>query len=911
MADQSAQDELGLAKRRVGSVLCGRWPLERLIGMGGMAAVYASRDSDGNRVAIKLLHGNYSANQALRQRFVREAQLTQAVEHPGRVAIYEEGQSEEGDPYFVMELLRGRTLSKHWKDNNSILPPEQALEIADLVLDLLSACHAAGIVHRDLKPANIFITTEGVVKVLDFGVARKREVGVDPTMVGTALGTPAYMAPEQALGSADRIDARTDLFAVGAVLHTMISGKRLHDGRSNEEAFVLAATRPAPSVAKVAPDIIPELVQLIDRALQWDPRNRFQSAEEMRAAIAEVQRVLEGGVAVQSAPQKQHGQAQLLALLSESVETPEADVQLSPAEEALVVELQEIFRRVERGLNAARQYTWDHKVTLGHMQAIHQVMSEYLARVPGPLHFEVKPHSFAMKSAVLWEPLHPFDEIPYNLFASGFRSFDITAGVSIDEVISLLDLMRRDPLRDFSPEDDLATAFWERQLEHVSYQVVSSFLTIGSSEEADRELDDLVETGKGVVEGSGNRKPGLGELELEPASLEERAAVIAARQSALRAVRSAGAATLDEPTRALIAAALDMPEAEWETRYVKVLAHAAVDAMAYEQTELVCAPLRSGLVEAAASQAIAPALRRTLAVVEAVTLRAGPAASAELTRALVDAETLGVVLKELARPIPEAERASAERSAPLLAQLLDETGPEHFSSVLAALARADVEPIRDALLRFLERHGAGRELEIAAILGEADLAKGRAVLGLLHALGTEAAARALTAAESSVHPEIRVEAVAMRAQTSTEGLRDELARLLSSRDQFVRMAVLGTMARYKVKEAGPLLVQMATDDAFHKLDINERRVTLETLWELSPVRGESLVTDLATKTGMLTREAVDDTRTLAIQLLGRLSDNRSVIAELEKTAGKWTNSQTVRDAAAQAGAAIKRRLRGR
>ena len=911
MAAESGQDDVSLAKRRIGTTLAGRWPLEKLIGFGGMAAVYASQDEAGTPVAIKVLHSAFATNEGVRQRFIREAHLTQAVDHQGRVEIYEEGVSEDGDPYFVMELLVGSTLERLWKQHERILPVEYALEVADCVLDFLAVCHEQGIVHRDLKPANIFVTESGAVKVLDFGVARKREAGVDPTLAGTALGTPAYMAPEQALGSTDRIDGRTDLFAVGAMLHATISGKRLQEGRSHQEAFVLAATRPAPSIATVAPNLHSEVVALIDRALQWDPRNRFQTAVEMREAIAAVLARLQGAPEAAPEPQKPRGRAQLLSALAETAESPEAAQELSPAEQALAKELQEIFTRIERGLNAVRQYGSDHKVTHGHIQTIHELASAFLAREPEGLRWDVKPHSFTLKSAVLWEPLHPFDEIPYNLFASGFRNFSVTPGVTLDEMATLLDLLRRDPMRDFSPEDDLATAFWEKQLEHVHYQVVSSFLTVGASDEMDQEYDELLETSRDVLEGPARAALGKGDVDTQPLSLEERAAMLAVRQMALRAVRSAGVAALDERSKGMIAAALDMPEAEWEARYVRVLAQAANDAMTYGNLELVSTPMRIALHEAAGNQALEQALGRTVAVLATLLAQAGPAARAELAREVLDGDTVGVVLKELARAVPEREREQVTRTAPLLAALLSNAGPEHFDAVLAAFARADVDPIRDALLHYLEPYARDREEQIGALLRDADLTKGKAILGLLGKLGTEAAARALRAAESNAFPELRVEAVALRAQASSEGLRDELSRLLSDPDQAVRLAVLRTMARYKVKEAGPTLVQLIGDGAFHKLAHDERLLALETLWELSPVRAESLAKDLAVKSGMITRDTVDDTRIMAIHLLERLSTSREVISELEKAAGKWTNSQIVRDTAAQAAAAMKRRLGAR
>lgn len=906
VADPSGQDDLTLAKRRVGSTLAGRWPLEKLIGFGGMAAVYASHDPDGAPFAIKLLHSSFSTNEGVRQRFIREAHLTMAVEHAGRVEIFEEGVSDEGDPYFVMELLEGTTLDKLWKKQQRVLPVEYVLELADCILDFLGTCHAAGIVHRDLKPANVFITDSGAVKVLDFGVARKREAGVDPTLAGTALGTPAYMAPEQALGSTDRIDGRTDLFAVGAVIHAMVSGKRLHEGRSHQEAFVLAATRPAPSVANVAPDLRPEVVALVDRALQWDPRNRYQDAAEMRAAIASVLASLRGEPEPVKESIKPHGRAQLLAALAETEEKQEGPRELSAEEQAHVEELHELFVRIERALNSVRQYSPEHKIVLGHMQAVHELFTQMLARRPAGLGWEVSPHSFAFLGAVIWEPLHPFDEIPYNLFASGFRSFNVTAGATLDEITTLLDLLRRDPLRDFSPEDDLATAFWEKQLAHVSYVVVSSFLSVGANDESDREYDELLDTGKELLEGAGKPR-GSTDIE-EPLSLEEKAAIIAARQTARRAVRAAGVVRLDEQYRTVIAAALDMPEAEWEARYVKVLAHAAADAMLYGNLSLISTPIRMSFHEAIQSRTLEVALRRATALLAALLAKEGPQARAELAREILDAETLSLVLRELARAVPDAEKDAVVRSAPLLGELLTDASPDHFDAVLAALAKAEVEPIRDVLLRYLEPHAVGREQQVGALLAEVDLARGRAILGLLGRLGTEAAARALKAAESNVFPELRVEAVAMRAQASAEGLKDELSRLLSDRDHLVRVAVLKTMARYKVKEAGPTLVQMIGDAAFHKAAADERQLALDTLWELSPVRAESLALDLAGKAGMITREAVDDTRILAIQSLEKHSQNREVVLELEKAAGKWTNSQAVRDAAQRAALAVKRRL---
>ena len=151
--------------------------------------------------------------------------------------------------------VEGETLRQRWKRRRKRMPVVEALKIAESVLDTLVPFHEANIIHRDLKPANIFICLDGVIKLLDFGVAQMRETGgAALTRAGTALGTPSYMSPEQAQGHSDNLDARADIFSVGATLYAILSGKRLLHGKSANEAFILAATQPAPSLARTAPE---------------------------------------------------------------------------------------------------------------------------------------------------------------------------------------------------------------------------------------------------------------------------------------------------------------------------------------------------------------------------------------------------------------------------------------------------------------------------------------------------------------------------------------------------------------------------------------------------------------------------------------------------------------------------------
>ena len=276
------------ANERVGQWINRKYCLESLLGVGGMATVYAARHRNGSRAALKILHAEFAREEGVKTRFLREGYVANKVDHPGVVRILDDDETQQGEPFLVMELLEGETLQQLWKRRNRKLPPIEALNIAADVLDTLAPFHEQNIIHRDIKPANIFITSEGVVKLLDFGVAQMREGGEAMTRAGTALGTPSFMSPEQAMGKSDQLDGRSDIFSIGATLYACLSGKRLHHGKSDNEAFILAATQPAPSLARTAPDLPTEVIAFVDRSLQWDRRKRFRTAAQMRDACREI-----------------------------------------------------------------------------------------------------------------------------------------------------------------------------------------------------------------------------------------------------------------------------------------------------------------------------------------------------------------------------------------------------------------------------------------------------------------------------------------------------------------------------------------------------------------------------------------------------------------------------------------------
>jgi hypothetical protein len=277
------------AQARVGSVLQGSWRLDALLGLGGMAAVYQATHRNGDRVAVKLLHPPLVADDDIRKSFLREGFVANLIEHPGAVRVLEKDDPPGGTPYLVMELLEGETLQGRLRRRNH-LPEEEALVITYRVLDVLAAAHARGILHLDIKPANVFITQDGGVKVLDFGIARLASEAPKMRIIRldrkTTMGTPGFMAPERALGRSGDVDHQTDLWAVGATLFKLLTGRNVHEvTTTQDEQVVSAATIPAPGLHSVLPTASAQLAGVVDRALAFAKADRWSDARQMQAAI--------------------------------------------------------------------------------------------------------------------------------------------------------------------------------------------------------------------------------------------------------------------------------------------------------------------------------------------------------------------------------------------------------------------------------------------------------------------------------------------------------------------------------------------------------------------------------------------------------------------------------------------------
>ncbi|MFO0664595.1 MAG: serine/threonine-protein kinase [Polyangiaceae bacterium] len=273
---------MGLAP---GTVLPGGYVVEDPIGAGGIATVYAAKDAEGKPVAIKQLKAEFSHDEDAVKRFVREAYTANAIAHPGAVATL--GHHEGEQPFIVMELLDGDTLeTRRAAAPGGRLTPAEVVQVTLLVLDVLEVAHKKGIVHRDLKPENIFRTKAGKIKVIDFGLARVLEQNAnEATMSGMLLGTASFMAPEQAQGMSQNVDARTDIWSLGATMFMLLTGHYVHDASNLAELLYRAARTEARSVRTVLPSIPEGIAWVVDRALKYDPSQRFQDSASMASAL--------------------------------------------------------------------------------------------------------------------------------------------------------------------------------------------------------------------------------------------------------------------------------------------------------------------------------------------------------------------------------------------------------------------------------------------------------------------------------------------------------------------------------------------------------------------------------------------------------------------------------------------------
>src|ERR671939_91081 len=273
-----------------GTIVDGRYRIERRIGSGGMADVYCAHDSQlGRDVALKMLHRRFARDREFVERFRCEASAAAGLQHPNVVGVFDRGEY-DGTYYIAMEYLPGRTLKDVIREES----PIDQLRAIDYTIQILQAAafaHRRGVIHRDFKPHNVIVGPDGQLKVTDFGIARAG--ASEMTETGSIMGTAQYLSPEQAQGQ--RVGAASDLYSIGIILYELLAGRVPFSGDSAVSIALKHVSEQPPPLRELRPDVHPRLEQAVRRALLKDPAQRYASADEFIAALEQARAAIVSG----------------------------------------------------------------------------------------------------------------------------------------------------------------------------------------------------------------------------------------------------------------------------------------------------------------------------------------------------------------------------------------------------------------------------------------------------------------------------------------------------------------------------------------------------------------------------------------------------------------------------------------
>lgn len=895
---------LDQAIARVGAAINAKWTIDELLGSGGMATVYAATHRNGSRAALKVLHAELARDTAIRDRFLREGRIANKIDHPSVVQILDDDVSDQGEVFLVMELLEGETLEAHMRRQGGKLSIDEIFRIFDPVLELLTKAHEVGIVHRDIKPENVFLTKPGIVKVLDFGIARFREQkgGAEATRQGTALGTPSFMAPEQALGLGDLVDGRADLFSVGACIYTALTGTRLHEGRAENEAFVLAATKAAPSIANAAPDLPVEIVAFVDKALAYERNSRFQDAATMRAEMRALLAAWQSG-RLTSAAKRAGG------LVVKGEELDEDDGISAEAKNDIVRRMKNVWKLLGMFVSSTRQYGWNHPESGRHLQTAFDEVVEALSLYPERVRWDVTPYAFLYEGTPIWEPERPpFDRMPFQLFSDGLRKVQLRPGITEQELRDLVAVLMRDASEAVA-EDDTITSLWDRHFQHVAYLAIDSFAE-GDAEDRDAFEKECANLAGQAIELARINK------DWDETSLEAQAQQVNLAAAMQGAAESAAALALDPGTRAALTAQLTQSSDRWTERYVEAFAHGFLEARAQGSGEPLAAALREWSTDQITLRNYPIVFRMFTAITEAVRL-IDPERAQEHERdialAMFPASALRTVISKLSEE-PSNNEAGSEQ---LTIDAALATSIEHVLDLIAqgsllplACERLDVarnSPLGDVLFRYVKKWARGNEEAIAARLDSFRMETAIELVRVLAEIPGPSALEALLVAFRSPHPEVRVEALARLPDVGSENVPREILVLLQDPESSVREEALRVVAKFKMRTIGPEIVRFIGSPAFHARSIDERKIWLQTLASLNPARAESLAVEMLTTWTFVPKPEHERTRVAAAEALA-LFGSRHVVDAIRTAARKrWWNTPPVREAAERALQAISER----
>jgi serine/threonine protein kinase len=937
-SDQDPEALQRQVEQRLGTRIEGVGVIKEIVGIGGMATVYRTETDDGDSVAVKLMHEHLADKGTLRNRFLREAKILDQVDHPNAVSVYRRGTADTGEAYFAMELLDGWEVETVWKKKGKQFPVAEALEIGMQALGALHAYHEAEVLHRDLKPSNLFLTKSGTVKLIDFGVARFHEDDQDTqkTRAGTALGTPAYMAPEQAMGKVDMLDRRTDVYGLGAVLFTLLSGRRVHEAESNDETLVMAATQPAESLARHAPDVPTEAVQLVDTALSWDREDRFQSAEQMQRAIADLLDEPQQDLDREEKVSEEEAQE-----AEEKVSEDVADVVVDITEES-IEGMKVMFDRIDQMLQSARMYEWDHDKTQQKARHAFEAFREIMDLDEGECYWQIRPHSFEINGECIWDPDEPFDMVPYNLFLDGFRRIQLRSSLSPREMIQFAEWLTTDPEYDLPPEDDLATVLWDRDMPSVDANLVSTPAVIdpNSDDLLQEQTQSLIDDAQSFLDRDGEGKQLLkamrtGAYAEAEAMSEESSGEVAGGLGKDFTLHEKG---LVDPQRVeQLEGAIEPGSQNWDRRIELIVTELWTETTNPSEdsdfTESI-QELVEHYVEIRRLKTLLRILIRTHKHLET------PDQRRYFTEALLDEEIVAKLSNAIRQETnPEIDtlegsedwgfgafdQADEEDDEPegidekllkLYGRLLKFLPESYYDVVLRDVVGAS-RPFRKTIARYLQRYVTGHEWALADLFDALDTDGIEMLMRIVAHAGTEPAFEVLREMlHDSSELQLRnhaLDLLSTKFDLTKErfDLASDLADLFTDAHPEMRLAALELARKREFTRLADAAAERAQSGDFHGLPVAERRTVLQTLVSLSSGKAREVAIEMATGAGWIPDEQRQKSRVLALRFLGEIGADEEALNAARKGTGRWWwNSPEIRDAAETATEQIERRIEG-
>lgn len=887
-------------KGRLGTVVGGRWKLVKILGLGASAGVYRGVDEEGWRVAVKVMHSKFLRSRIVRERFMREQSILDQVQHRHTLRIYETNETLDGLPYIVMELLEGQTLARIMNKRGEV-PLELDRVVAYMlpVLEALQLCHSKDILHRDLKPANIFLTQEGVIKLLDFGVAKYHQDGKNLTRDGATIGTPAFMSPEQASGQMGKLDARSDVFSVGATMHYLLSGQYIHHEETAQMTYLKAATSPAPSLESHAPHIAPEVIALVDRAVAWNPADRWQDAATMAMQIRAVVDALNMKAARQRIETiKGIGLSSASGRLDALDRTTEDQAQVSRYRD-------EDVRAFWSGLELAiieRAQGDEQSGRRGEVQAFDALKRLFGGQEVACV-FEVYPYGLVLEEAseqgALWEPSEPrARESCYMLSSSGVRKMRVLPRIRREDLYALLTLFERSWRGELGQEDDLATAIWSKQVIGVELEM-SGVLGDLQGREYQRldqafavQFDALGETIRSEFALEIERMRVLASARQDTEELLEREPFLFEQRVALEPVHRA-ASSLSEDVSLALQGQHKQQRRTWAGRFGQAMcevlqAHQGGGALqdrwsrplgvllqtlcVGERIEDLLALLQKLLVAIEQApmlleQLCPPSTMRQVFVLMGVLpgrpqaeLMVLDAAGVSVGERLLEAcrhgtGTQGYVLLVLDTLCSSTR--PAEQLRPVSARVMTVLSRGHEAQIVEAFCRTSTHPARQALLRQLFVYPDRKPTSLLA----------------------------LYEACTSLQGDLLVEALsAILGQPHRWRQRDlvtSLERLLQSEHAVHRQGAMRLVSDHQMVELAPLLVRRILHRDFHLFSLQERREMLETLRKLSLEHAEKSAIELLHGDASRASQENASTQHVALELLAKYGEGAASLEALK------------------------------